>query len=239
MSCTNVRAELVAQEPVDLPAVVAVGGVDRGEGVPVDAVALERPRARAPPGRRWACRPCRRGRRRASRAVRRSRRRRGSRSPQERAPLVVEQRRVGLQGVEDPLPRRGERSSSSSVRRKKSRPMRVGSPPWNATTTSSAPRWAARSWLMYASCTRGVHTELAARVELVLGEEEAVLAVQVADGAGGLGHDVEGRGAVRLNAAGPCGRPGGRRCRDRQRSQQSPGSAGRSWSRLLRSGARD
>src|SRR5215204_1949343 len=33
--------------------------------------------------------------------------------------------------------------------------MSVGSPPWNATTTSSTPRWAASSWAMYASCTSG------------------------------------------------------------------------------------
>ena len=38
-----------------------------------------------------------------------------------------------------------------------------------------------------------VHAEAAARVEGLLGEEEAVRAVEVADGAAGLDEDVEGR----------------------------------------------
>jgi len=37
------------------------------------------------------------------------------------------------------------------------------------------------------------HAEVAARVEVLLRQEEAVLAVEVADGARGLGHHVEGR----------------------------------------------
>ena len=41
MSWMNVGAELVAQEPVHLAAVVAVGGVDRGQHVPLHAVPLE------------------------------------------------------------------------------------------------------------------------------------------------------------------------------------------------------
>ena len=52
-------------------------------------------------------------------------------------------------------PGAANRRSSSRVRRKKSMPIKVGSPPWNATTTSSTPRWAASSWAMYASCTSG------------------------------------------------------------------------------------
>jgi len=66
----------------------------------------------------------------------------------ERSPLVVEQGGVGLHGVRIRCPGCLRFSSSSRVRRKKSKPMRVGSPPWKATTTSSAPLWAARSWLM-------------------------------------------------------------------------------------------
>ena len=41
------------------------------------------------------------------------------------------------------------------------------------------------------------HAETASRVEHLLGQKEAVLAVQVADGARRLGHDVEGEGGRR------------------------------------------
>lgn len=69
-------------------------------------------------------------------------------------PFVVDERGVGLEGVENDLP--GSREApleASRVSAKKSMPIRVGSPPWKATTTSSTPRWAARNWPMYASCT--------------------------------------------------------------------------------------
>ena len=41
MNWTNVAAELVAEERIDLPAVIAVDGVDRAEHVPIDVVALQ------------------------------------------------------------------------------------------------------------------------------------------------------------------------------------------------------
>ncbi len=49
----------------------------------------------------------------------------------------------------------------------------------------------------------GRHPEPAAGVELVLGQEEAVLAVEVADGAGGLGHHVEGPRCRQCRLRGP------------------------------------
>ena len=83
------------------------------------------------------------------------------------------------------------RLSSSRTRRKKSSPMRVGSPPWKATTTSSAPRCADKQLPDVRLEDGVVHAEPAAGVELLLGQEEAVLAVEVADRAGGLRHHVE------------------------------------------------
>ena len=37
----NARTQIIAQEPIHLPAVIAVDGVDRGQDVPVDPVPLE------------------------------------------------------------------------------------------------------------------------------------------------------------------------------------------------------
>ena len=67
----------------------------------------------------------------------------------------------------------------------------VGSPPWKATTTSSAPRCADEQLADVGLEHRVVHAEPAAGVELLLRQEEAVLAVEVADRAGRLRHHVE------------------------------------------------
>ena len=102
------RAELVAQERVDLAPVVAVGRVDRGQRVPLHPVPLQRLQpAHDPVEGRLAALVDPVGVVHLARPV--------DRDPdeevvllEERAPLVVEQGRVGLHRVEDPLPGRGE-----------------------------------------------------------------------------------------------------------------------------------
>ena len=111
-----------------------------------------------------------------------------------------------------PGPRNCPRARGSAGRSRV--PIRVGSPPWKATTTSSAPAWAVEQLPDVRLVDLRLHPEPAAGVELLLGEEEAVLAVEVADGSRRLRHHVERRGdhaptsSVRASpsSAGPAGR---------------------------------
>ena len=70
---------------------------------------------------------------------------------EERSPLVVEQGAVRLDRVHDPLARPLAASASSTERRKKSRPIIVGSPPCQATATSGESACASMSWRRYSS----------------------------------------------------------------------------------------
>ena len=188
----ELRTELVAQERVDLAAVVAVGRVDGGEHVPVDPVPPEYVEPAHHPvegGLAALVDPV--GVVHLARAVD------GQAHQevvlvQERAPLVVEQRAVGLHRVEHRLPGPAELL------------LQLEGPPQELEAHQG--RLAAlegdhdlvgalvgREQLADVGLVHArLHPEPAAGVELLLGQEEAVLAVEVADGARGLGHHVEG-----------------------------------------------
>ena len=178
-----------------------------GQHVPLDAVPLQHVQAAHHLVERAACRPCRRGRRRAARAARRSRSRRGSRSPAKNAahsssssvPLVWMRvarpaARAGAYCSLRARPRAGRSPGPSASAR---RPARRRSP-----RRVRCARRAAGG--CSASCTSSRHPEPAARVQHLLGQEEAVLAVEVADRAGGLGEQVQAGARQRLVTAG-CG----------------------------------
>ena len=192
MSWTNVAPSSSRRNRVDLTAVVAVGGVHRREGVPVDVVPLERLEP--------ADDPVERGLAALVDAVGVVHRlgpsmetpTRKSCSPEERRPLVVEERGVGLDGVEDPLTGCGvpllELEGAAEEVEPHHRRLTALEGDHDLVDAALGGEELADVRLVDV----GVHPEAAARVELVLGEEEAVLAVEVADRPGGLGHDVEG-----------------------------------------------
>ncbi len=86
--------------------------------------------------------------------------------------------------------------TSSTERLKKSRPIRVGSPPCQAIVDLRRllMRFEKLADVGFEQLVR--HTEAAARIEHLLGEEEAVFAVQVADCPGGFGQQMESKGSL-------------------------------------------
>ena len=197
------RAQVVAQEPVDLAPVVAVGRVHRGQRVPVDAVPLERVEPADHPvegGLAALVDPV--GVVHLARPV--------DRDPdqevvllQERAPLVVEQGRVGLHRVEDPLTGRRvlplELQRAAEEVEPHQRRLAALERDDHLVDAALGGEQLGDVRLVHV----GRHPEPAARVQLVLGQEEAVLAVQVADRAGGLGHHVEGPRCRQCRHRGP------------------------------------
>ena len=183
MNWTNRAPQLVAEEAVDLAAVVGVGGVDGGQRVPLDArraqvlepahhlvegalaalvhavgvVQLARPVDRDPDEEVVLL--------------------------EERRPLLVEQRPVRL----DRVARRAGRAAGTARRARPSggrsrapsasarRPARRSSPPARAVRLDQLPDVGLEQLVG--------HPEPAARIEHLLREEEAVRAVEVADGA--------------------------------------------------------
>ena len=185
-------AELVAQEGVDLAAVVAVGGVDRGERVPVDAVALERvqpaydavegglatlvdavgvvhlPRTvdrHARPGSRW---------------------RGGTRPTRRRCSVAFVCTVLRMRWPGRCVPALQLEGAPEEVEAHEG-----GLAALERDDDLVEPALSGEQLADVGLVHRRVHAEPAARVELLLGQEEAVLAVQVADRARRLGHDVE------------------------------------------------
>ncbi len=111
----------------------------------------------------------------------------------ELAPLVVELGAVGLHRPLDPLAVGQALGDELGRPRKKSTPISVGSPPCQATVTGLA-RLGFDQLLEIADQHLVGHPELGAGVELLLGQVEAVRAVEVADRPGRLGQDVKGLG---------------------------------------------
>jgi len=68
--------------------------------------------------------------------------------PEESGPFVVDERAVGLDGVDDPPTGRGVSPLDSTDLRKKSRPISMGSPPCQATVISGAGPCDSISWRM-------------------------------------------------------------------------------------------
>ena len=142
-------AALVAEEAVDLAAVVGVRGVDRRQRVPVDLrVAQVAEPAHHLVERALAALVHAVGVVQLARPVDRDADEEVVLA-EERRPLLVEQRAVRLDRVRGPLARAaGSCSASSTERRKKSTPISVGSPPCQAIVTSGTPACASISWRM-------------------------------------------------------------------------------------------
>ena len=185
-------AELVAEEGVDLAAVIAVHRVDRRQHVPVDLVTLQHVEARDHPvegglaplvdavGVVHLSRPVDRDADQELVLL------------QELAPLVVEERPVRLHRVEDVLaggrvlPLELDRASEEVQPHHRG----LASLPGHDDLRSAGVT-------LHQLADVGLvdllgHAEAAARIEHLLGQEEAVLAVQVADRARGLRHQMEG-----------------------------------------------
>ena len=187
----ELRAEIVAQESVDLETVVTVGSMDRRQSIPFHPRGLQPPQPdHHPVDCRLAALVHPVGIMHLARTV--------DRHPdqevvlgQEAGPLITDQSGVGLNRVEDPLAGSGvsllqfqgpgeefeahHRRLSALEGHHDLRCVCVG-----------------RQQLFD---VRGVHIvvhpERTARVELLLGKVEAVLTVQIADRPGGLGHHME------------------------------------------------
>ena len=187
----NDGAKLVAQERVHRAAVAAVDRVDGGQHVPVHLVPLQHVQAATSPGRRWACRPCPPGTRRASRWASIEMPTRNSLALRNSTPLVGRAgwrwsgscsgsaalaARIGV-----PARSRGGRSPgrSSSAHR----PARRPPPPGPGRGLPAA-----------AGCRSPADRrppEPRPRVQHLLGQEEAVLTIQVAHRPGRLGHHMK------------------------------------------------
>ena len=191
-------AELVAEEAVDLERVPGVGGVYRAEHVELGAVLLQaaggrddavedRPPAQVVPV----------GVVQVARAV--------EAEPdevvvlgEEGAPLVVEEHAVGLDGALDRHAGGHAAAFGRACPAEEVEPHQRG--------LSALPGQRHLRDLLRASGLGDerlhhlvAHAEVAARVQLLLLEEEAVVAAQVAARPGGLGHDVEGGNCVVLH----------------------------------------
>ena len=116
---------------------------------------------------------------------------------QERAPLVVQQGAVGLDRVEDPLarPRVLVFQLDGPAEKVQAHHGRLAALPGHDHLRH--PRVRLHELADIGLLQPGGHPELTARVQHLLGQEEAVLAVQVAHRAGGLGHHVEGQRSAR------------------------------------------
>ena len=185
------RSEVVAQKPVHTAAVVAVGGVQRRQDVPVHAMVLEV--LKAPDHaieRRLAALADPVGVVDLARTV--------DRDPdqevvllQKRRELVIDQRPICLQRVQDPLPRPGvlalqlDRAAEeldAHDRRLPALPRdhHLRRPPVGLEQLTD---------IALLQLLR--HPEAAARIQHLLGEKEAVLAVEIADRARRLRHHVK------------------------------------------------
>ncbi len=188
-------SELVAQESVDAGAVVAVYRVDRGEDVPVDVVPLEDVQAADDPligGLAALVDPV--GVVQRPRAV--------DRDPDEEVvlakestPVVVEERAVGLDRVEYSLARPGVSALELDRAAEEVEPHhgRLAALPGH--DHLGRPLVCGKQLADVALLQVRRHPEPAAWVEHLLGEEEAVLTVQVADRAGRLRHQVKRQGS--------------------------------------------
>ncbi len=186
------RAEVVAEERVDLAPVVAVGRVDRGQRVPLHPVPTEHVQpAQHPVEGGLAALVDAVGVVHVAGSVHRDADQEVVRV-QEVAPLVVEERAVGLDGVEDPLSRPAEPALELERADEELEPHQCRLATLEGHHDLVGTRVGRQQLPDVGLVDVGVHPEPAAGVELVLGQEEAVLAVQVADGAGRLGHHVEG-----------------------------------------------
>ncbi len=180
---------------------LAVRGVDGAEDVELHLVLLHQP-GRPTTLSKTEPPPCRGGRRRAARAGRPGSGPRGSRS---RGGTRTTRHRAGRRWSgacsRCACPARAYFFSTATARRKKSSPMSVGSPPCQAMVTSG--HLVRLDGLADVALHHLVgHAERAVRVQLLLLQEEAVVAVQVAARPGGLGHDVEGLKRLRVGIHG-------------------------------------
>ncbi len=186
-------AAVVPKEPVDLSSSVVVGRVDRGEGVPLDAVALQHAESLHHPVE--AALPALVDPERVVHLTRSV-----DREPheeavlgEERTPLVVEQRAVRLDRVGDALVRQlqllGELDRASEEVDPHHR--RLAALPRDRDLGRTGVRLDQLAEVRLEQFVR--HAEPAARVQHLLGQEEAVRAVQVADRPGGLGEQMERR----------------------------------------------
>ena len=191
------RAQLVAQERVHLAAVVAVDRVDGGQHVPVDLVAPQHIQApHHPVERRLAALVHAVGIVHLPRPVDRD----ADQEVvllQERAPLVIEQGAVRLDRVEDPLARRGVLAFQLDRPPEEIQAHHRGLAALPGDHHLRGPRVALEQLTDIRLLQVFGHPEPAARIQHLLGQEEAVLAIQVADRARGLGHHVEGQRSPR------------------------------------------
>ena len=188
------RTELVAEVAIHLERVVGVGRVHRAQHVEVDAVLLQRRAARITSSNV--------GRPPLVDAVRVVQRPRAVNAETDEEVVLARgtrttasssQRAVGLDRVLD----RAARLTilldvAPSTRRKKSSPMSVGSPPCQAIVDLRVRLGLEQLADVGLEDVVG-HPEPAARIQHLLRQEEAVLAVEVADGAGRLGEHVKRR----------------------------------------------
>ena len=188
----EVRVEVVAQEAVDVGAVVLVGAVHRHQRVPLHPVPLQRGEAGHDPVEGRLAAPVD-----AVGVVELARAVDGDPHqevvlPEELRPVVVEQRGVGLQGVAHHLARPGvptleldDPAVEVQTHHGRLAPLegedRLGLVPVRVEQLDD----------VLLEDVVG-HPEARARVELLLRQVEAVGAVEVAHRAGRLGHDVEG-----------------------------------------------
>ena len=191
------RAQLIAQERVHAAAVVAVDRVDGGQHVPVDLVPPQHIQApHHPVERRLAALVHAVGVVHLPRPVDRD----ADQEVvllQEPAPLVVEQGAVGLDRVEDPLARRGVLAFQLDGPPEEIQAHHRGLAALPGDHHLRGPRVPLEQLANIRLLQVFGHPEPAARVQHLLGQEEAVLAVQVADRARGLGHHVEGQRSPR------------------------------------------
>ena len=116
---------------------------------------------------------------------------------QERTPLVVQQRSVGLDRVQDTLPRTGELLGQLHAAGEELQPLQGRLPALIRHRHLSIRRMGSEQLPQVRLVHLRCHPEPAVRVQLLLGQEEAVLTIQVAHRPRRLGHHMEhpGRGS--------------------------------------------
>ena len=193
----EVRPERVAQERVDDATVLTVRGVDGREDVPLHPVALEHVEAahHLVEGGLAALVDAV-GVVHLTGAIDRDADEELVLG-EELAPLVVEQRAVGLQGVADLLARLGEPRLQLDDESEEVDPHHRGLAALPRHDDLGCVRLGLDQLADVGLQQIGRHSKPAVRVEHLLGQEEAVLAVEVARRARGLGHHVEGPRRVR------------------------------------------